>query len=132
MSTVSYLNRDKKLTVSIGILLCRLAAGVLPMRDCTSITHPSGLTPVRCLNPLTRVRARSRLGWLGYCWGEEAVGRPPAIPARVQGLPCLSHARFDGRGGEAGGSSAGAWEMEEAHQKGFSAPATSKAEREDG
>lgn len=132
MSTVSCLNRDKKLTVSIGILLCCLAAGVLPMRDCTSITHPSGFTPVRCLNPLTPVRARSRLGWPGYCWGEEGVRRPPAVPARVRGPLCLSHAWFDGRGEEAGCSSAGAREMEEAHQKGFPAPATSKTEREDG
>lgn len=131
MSTVSHLNRDRKLTVSIGILLRCLAAGVLPMCDCTSTTHPSGFTPFRCLNHVSPVRARSWLGRLRCCWGEEGVWQPPALAARVQGLLCLSHAWFDGRGEEAGCGSAGVWEMEAGHQKGFSALAASETERKD-
>lgn len=64
MSTVSYLNRDKKLTVSIGILLCCLAAGVFLMRGCTSTTHPLGFTSIHCLNCISLLHDLSLFGQL--------------------------------------------------------------------
>jgi len=78
MSTVSYLNRHKKLTVSIGILLCRLAAGVLPTCDCTSTMHPSGLTPVHCLDGITLLSPS--WGSSGTAREQESGGCPRLLP----------------------------------------------------
>lgn len=120
---MSHLNRDKKLTVSTGILLRCLAAGVLLMHDCTSTAHREHPLPKPHISGAGSVPARAAEVLLGK--GMSLV--VPALTAWVRDLPCLSH-MFDGRGGQAGCSNVGTREMEAAHQKGSSPLGASKAE----